>query len=62
LRFYHLGFVETGRLELQQVAWLMEGMKAIAEAEAGGPGAGKAPDQMSAAEKIKMYKSQGRIS
>lgn len=61
LRFYHLGFEEAGRLTLDQVVWLVIGMKEIAEAESGGSGVGKSPDQMTAEDKINMYKAQGKI-
>jgi len=60
LRFYHLGFAETGDLTLDQVVWLIQGMREIAEAESGG--SNKSPNQMTAQDKINMYKAEGKIN
>ena len=63
LRFYSLGFQETGSLTVDKVAWLVRGMMEIVEVESGGgSGANKRPEDMTAAEKIEMYRAQGKIS
>ena len=61
MRFYGLGFDEVGRLDTIQLAWMMDGMGKIAEAEGGGGAAAKPVEQMTAQERIEYYKQQGRI-
>ena len=58
MRFYGLGFDEVGRLTTEQLAWMMDGMAAIAKAEQGDPASAKPVEQMTAEERIKYYKSQ----
>ena len=62
MRFYHMCFRETGELLLTEVIWLLDEMEEFNKNELGSTSEPIDPDNMTAAEKIEMYKQQGKIS